>query len=328
MSSATLTAIQNQINIYGNAFLMVMGNIGNVLIIMIFSQQHKSACSFYIMSAAVVNFIFLTINAYFQIFPFDYSTGTTGSIIFCKVSAYILNIFGQLAKTLLVFACIDRFLITSDRASFRAFSTLKRAKYLVFLSCIFWSVLPLHVPIMRTVVNGRCGASGIYSTIFALIFVCLFPSMTLTIFGSLAYYNLKKLQNRVHPLLQNTNNQNNTFQRRDRNLLIIVFSEVFTYIITSILYPVILLETTISQYVVLHKSAQYSQIESFLLTIGYLLLFSNSAIPFYSYYIGSKSFQRDVKKLIINIYQKITKQLPSENVSTTNRILTQRDIHV
>ncbi|CAF1270431.1 unnamed protein product [Adineta steineri] len=75
MSSATLTTIQNQINVYGNAFLMVMGNIGNVLIIMVFSQQHKSACSFYIMSAAVVNFIFLTINAYFQIFPFDYSTG-------------------------------------------------------------------------------------------------------------------------------------------------------------------------------------------------------------------------------------------------------------
>ncbi len=82
----------------------------------------------YLISAAVVNFIFLTINFYFQAFPPNYNDGQVNSLIFCKIYAYLLNIFGQVAKTLLIFACIDRFLVTSDAASFRGFSTIKRAK--------------------------------------------------------------------------------------------------------------------------------------------------------------------------------------------------------
>jgi len=44
---------------------------------------------------------------------------------------------GQLPKTMLVLACIDRFLMTSERASFRAFSTPKRAKYIIFFFVFF-----------------------------------------------------------------------------------------------------------------------------------------------------------------------------------------------
>ena len=304
MASATLTAVQNQLNLYANEVLMVVGNIGNVFIIIIFSQQRTSACSIYIMSAAVTNFIFLILNAVFQILSFNYSDGSLGTLVRCKISAYLLNIFGQVAKTFLVFSCIDRYLITSDRASFRALSTIKRTKYLVVLSFIFWSLLALHVPIMRTIVNGRCGASGIYSTIFALIFVGFFPCITLIIFGYLAYRNMRKVKTRVQPHVENANKN---FQRQDRTLLAIVFAEVVTYLATAVFYPIVLLETTISQYVVSNKSAQYSQIEGFTLSVAYILLFSNSAVPFYTYCIASGSFQRGVKRIITNMYRKVRK---------------------
>ncbi|CAF2980439.1 unnamed protein product [Rotaria sp. Silwood2] len=325
MSSSTLTAIQNQLSLYGNAIFAVVGNIGNVFIILIFGRQHTTACSIYLISSAVVNFIFLTVNGYFQIFPFNYSGGTNGSIIFCKVSAYILNVLGQLSKTILIFACMDRFLITSERASIRAFTTIKRAKYLILLSFIFWSLFTLHVPIMRTVTNGRCGASGIYSTIFAFLFVSLFPIIIAAIFGHLTYQNMRQMQIRVHPTVQNTNN---FLQRRDRDLLTIVTAEIITYVVTTTLYPVILLETIISQNVVSNKSVLYSQIEGFILSIAYLLLFSNSAAPFYTYFIASKSFRRDFKKLIVNIYHKITRQKPVENNTTITRALTQQETRV
>ena len=325
MASSTLTAIQNQFNLYGNAIFAVVGNIGNIFIIIIFRRQHTTACSIYLISSAVVNFIFLTVNGYFQIFPFNYSDGTNGSIIFCKISAYILNVLGQSSKTILIFACIDRFLITSDRASFRAFSTIKRAKYLILFSFIFWSLLTLHVPIMRTVTNGRCGASGIYSTIFVFLFVSLFPIITAAIFGYLTYRNMTQMQLRVHPTAQNTTH---FLQRRDRDLLIIVTAEIVTYIVTTTLYPFILLETIISQNVVSNKSVLYSQIEGFTLSIAYLLLFSNSAAPFFTYFITSTSFRRDFKKLIINIYHKITRQTPVENVSTITRAFTQQETRV
>lgn len=328
MSSATLAYIQGQLSLHGNTVLMVIGNIGNAFIIIIFGQQRKTACSIYLTSSAVVNSLFLTINFCFTRFSFDYSVETLGAITYCKVSAYVLNILGQVAKTLLVFACIDRFLITCERASFREFSTIKRAKYVIFFAFIFWSLLTLHVPIMRSIVNGRCYASGIYSTIFALIFVGVFPLLTTAIFGYLAFRNMRKMKRRVQPTAQNKTNPNNTFQRRDRDLLVIVIGEVVSYVLATTLYPLILLETVISQSVLSQKSVQYSQVETFILSISYFLLFSNSAVPFYTYFISSKSFRRDVRKLITDGYHKITGLPPVENVSRTNQTNTQRETRV
>ena len=42
---------------------------------------------------------------------------------------------------------------------------------------------------------------------------------------------------------------NTLLRRRDRQLLVIVISEVVVYIITTIPYPLILLESTISSYI-------------------------------------------------------------------------------
>jgi len=90
-----------------------------------------------------------------------------------------------------------------------------------------------------------------------------------------------------------------SIQRRDRDLLIIVIAEVFVYIITITSYPSILLEMMIRQ---------YSQIENLLPTIAILLLFISFATPFYIYLISSKSFRRDFRKLIINMYRKLRRQ--------------------
>lgn len=328
MSSSTLTTIQNQLNLYGHPIFMFVGNIGNLLIVMVFSQHRKTTCSIYLISSAVVNFILLICNAYFRIFPFDYSEETIGATIFCKTFTYILNIFGQVARTFNIFACIDRFLITSDRASFRAFTTIKRAKYLIFLNFIFWPLLALHVPIMRTVSKGRCGSSGIYSTIFTIIVIGLVPVSLSAIFGYLSYRNMRKMQTRVQPVAQNTTGANNSSQRRDRDLLIIVIAELVTYVVTSTPYPLILLEIAASQSLLVNKSVQHSQIETFILNIAYLLLVFNSAVPFYTYSISSKAFRQDVKKLIINTYRKITRQILVENVSTATQSLAQRQTRV
>ncbi|CAF3592161.1 unnamed protein product [Rotaria socialis] len=81
---------------------------------------------------------------------------------------------------------------------------------------------------------------------------------------------------------------NATMPRRDNALLIIVITEVFIYVISTTLYPLILLEMMIGSYITSKKSVEYSQIETFIFTIAFLLLFANNAIPFYTYLIVSK----------------------------------------
>ena len=70
MSSSTLTTIQNQLNLYGYSIFMILGNIGNVFIVIIFSRQRQNACSIYLISSAVVNIVYLTFNGIVSIFPF------------------------------------------------------------------------------------------------------------------------------------------------------------------------------------------------------------------------------------------------------------------
>ncbi len=66
----------------------------------------------------------------------------------------LLNVLGQTTKTMLPLACVDRYMITNSRARIRAFSTPKRAKYIIIISCIFWLIALCHTPIMAIIVNG------------------------------------------------------------------------------------------------------------------------------------------------------------------------------
>jgi hypothetical protein len=310
---------------------MILGNIGNVFIAIIFSRQRQSACALYLICSAVGNSVYLTFEGIASILTLYYPDRTIRTIIFCKMYSYTLNFVGQVPKTMLILACIDRFLITSNRASFRAFSTPKRAKYLIFFSTMFWLLSTIHVPIMMTVVYGQCITSGVYATIYSfysLIFVSLIPTITSAIFGYLTYRNMRQLQNRIQPVVQNIVNANITIQRRDRDLLIIVIAEVVTYVVTTALFPLIQLEMMISGYLIPNKSFQYLQIEIFILNIAYFLLFINCAAPFYTYLISSKSFRRDCQELIINTYWKLTRQIPVKTVSRTDRTLTQRETRI
>jgi hypothetical protein len=331
MSSISLTTIQTQLNLYGFSLFMILGNAGNAFIVILFSKQRQNACSIYLLSAAIVNILYLTFNGFTTIFPVNYGDETLLAFGLCKITPYIIGFLGQISKTMLVLACIDRFLITSDRAGFRAFSTPKRAKYLIFFSALFWPLLAIHIPIMETIINGQCTTTGIYSiihTIYLIIIVGLIPPITSGIFGYLTYRNMRQIHNRVRPITQNPNDANVTIRRRDRDLLILVISEILVYIVTSCPFPFVFLEMMISQYALPDKSFQYVQIEIFTLNVALLLLSINSVAPFYTYVIASKQFRRDFKQLIINGYRKLRRRTPVQIIARTDQTLTQQETRV
>jgi hypothetical protein len=94
MSSSTLTTIQTLLPKYGYPIFMVLGNIGNVFIIKLLAQQRQNACSLYLISAAIVNILYLTITGFVQIFPLYYADGTMRAIILCKIYTYAINVIG------------------------------------------------------------------------------------------------------------------------------------------------------------------------------------------------------------------------------------------
>jgi hypothetical protein len=334
MSTSILSTIQTELNSYGYPICMILGNIGNVLIVIVFSRYRQNACSVYLICSAIMNDLYLIFSGFVQMFPFSYLDKTISAFVFCKTRYYLADVLLLIAKTMIILACIDRFMTTSSRATFRAVSTLKRAKWLVFFSFLFWPIVAVHTAVMITITNGQCGPFGIYSTIYTIytiILIGLIPPIILSIFGYLTYHHMKQLRVRVQPIENGTINGNIPIRRRDRELLIIVLSEVFVYIVTTSLYPLIILELMISQYVIPNKSFQYLEIEFFIINIAVLLLCVNSAAPFYIYLMSSKSFQRDFKRLIINVYRKLTGQpiIPIAFETTrTRRTVRQQDTRV
>ncbi|CAF0789581.1 unnamed protein product [Adineta steineri] len=308
MSSPTLTAIQTQLNFYANPTVAILGGIGNILVTIIFTQQHRNACSMYLVTAAIFNTFYLGFNRVLQYFPFYYLDETARAFFLCKLRAYLPTVLGQIAKTMIVFACIDRYMITSNRATFRALSTSKRAKYLIVFSIIFWSLVSSHIAVGTTIINGQCGQFGVYGTIYSIFTIIVIgstPPITMSICGYLTYRNMRHIRVRIQPAVNNTNEGNVHIRQRDRDLLIIVMYEICIYVLTASLYPIVLIETIISNNTISSKSAQHLQIENFLLFISFLLLSVNSAAACYIYLILSKSFRRDFKQLFIYIYRKL-----------------------
>ena len=75
MSSSTLTTIATQLNLYGYSISMILGNIGNVFVVMLFSRQQQSPCSIYLISSAIINNIYLLFLGFVQFFPVNYGNG-------------------------------------------------------------------------------------------------------------------------------------------------------------------------------------------------------------------------------------------------------------
>ena len=331
MSIATLNAIQTQINTHGYIVPLIFGSIGNVFVLILFSRQRRNACSIYITGSTAGNLLYLVTNYPLRMLFVAYNNGSITGLLLCKFSNYIPTALGQAAKTILIFACIDRYLITNERAAMRALSTPKRAKYLVFFAYIFWAIAASHQAIFFTPNNGQCTRFGLYAIIFtfySILFVGLIPSIILSIFACLTYRNLKRLRNRVQPINPNTGHANHIVQRRDRDLLILVIAEVVVYIVSTALFPISLLETMISGYVVPAKSPYHARAEIFAFNISVFVLNIYSAAPFYIYTASSASFRRDFRQLIVVAYRKITQKPLARPSLQTNQPMTLQETRV
>lgn len=327
MVTMILSSIQSQMNFYGYPILLVFGNIGNMFTLILFYPQRQQPCSFYLFNSTAANILHLTIYCFFKIFPYTYSNGNLQDIITCKITTYIPAFLGQIPKTLLVCACIDRYMITSKNAHLRAFSTIKRAKYTTCAVYLFWPIIQIHLLIWVTVSNGQCTKIGWYITFSALLsmfFVALIPTIFLCVFSYLMYRNMKQLRRRIQPINHGTIQSNGRYlQKRDRDLLILVLAEVIIYIITTTPYSIISIEMMITQFMFSIKSLPLIQIEVFILNVSLLLLFIFSAIPFYTYMVASASFRREFKHLILNICRQIQRLPVDHTYSRTVQLGTQ-----
>lgn len=320
MATAALLIIQAYIAHYGMATILIFGNIGNLLVILLFRQRRKTACSIDLLCAALINIIYLTFNIPIIIYTYIHGDPTDRSLLFCKLRFYLSHVFGQMARYFIILACFDRYLITNINVNRRYFKRPIIAKYFILFITIFWYIIGSHQLIFTNIINQRCGQFGLYfilNNIYLLITFSIIPLVLMITFGYLTYRQVKQLQARMSSLTNRF-----TIRRKDRELSKMILTEVFIYFLTMILYLSISLELLLTFPIQTNKSIKRIQIENFIMLFSVFLIYMNHAAPFYIYILVSKRFRRDFKKFFTKCCQRTTTISTIEQIPIPVRIIT------
>ncbi|CAF1008831.1 unnamed protein product [Adineta steineri] len=127
--------ILNKITIYSNRYVFpiayVVGNIGNILSLIIFSRKSwkKNVCVFYFKFLLVLSLIYINPALLGSFFITGLNINLQNTyVILCKLLYYVSFVIAMLSPTVLILASIDRLLISSQNVDTRLYSS-KRLAY-------------------------------------------------------------------------------------------------------------------------------------------------------------------------------------------------------
>ncbi|CAF3329422.1 unnamed protein product [Rotaria socialis] len=223
-SVSDLSFIQQMLTRYGMSTYVAFGNLGNLLAIATFCQDHVDI--------------------------------STQSIIFCQLQFYVRHAFFQMMRTYKVLACMDRFTISSMSVRIRSLNAYKMAIYLIITSSLFWLLALIFFSYARTIQNGSCNIQNVtylmVYTIYYMISAGLFPPLLIVFFNTLLIQNLKGLRSRIQPIRDNAEikQSNNMLRKCDRDLMKMIFVEVMIYVVSTLPFSIYLIYKIITDIVI------------------------------------------------------------------------------
>ena len=168
---------------------------------------------------------------------------------------YGAHTLGQCLRYVVVFAFMDRFLVTRTSDHIRSFSSIRTAITLVLVMWIRWLLDAMHLPVLMNLRDGVCTMPGIYKSIYPgyqITFVSILPPALMSIFSIWTFQSLhQRRNNRV------------SSKQRDRHLMRMVIAQVVVNIVTSTPYSAYLIYDALT-YSIGDKSARRREIESFI----------------------------------------------------------------
>jgi hypothetical protein len=300
--------ISHRLMIYGGIIMYVLGSIGNILNICVFtlwSRSKKSSnkschssrtnnSSLYLLTSSLSNLIVVLYPLFTRILLDGYKYEITENSVFilCKFRYYILHTFDLISLTCICLAIFDRYLISSREVRLRKLSlTKKRTKLILLLiSCLFG----IHsIPIIKYYSASITGHCIITSTIylyyylytFQIVLHGLLPISFLSVFGILTFRQLRVISKR-----KNSSGSLNSDKQLSRMLLLMSLAIV----LSSIPYCIE------QSYYVLFNGNNRQQKSYFFLyhVICSILFYANPVSSFYIYYISTPNFRIQVQKII------------------------------
>ena len=281
-----LSYVGQMINIYVGLPVLVAGVVGGVLNIIIFLSLRtfrENSCAFYLTVMSAVNVGQLLTGMLSRIMISGFSIDwTQTSLMYCKCRLLIYQLCASISYTSLCLATIDQYLATSTRPRWQQWCNIKLAHRLVIGTSLVWmlhaipyaifldhTVSPSTQAIACTTTNGIFLHYRAY--FITLVLTGFLPVSITTVFGIMAFRNVKQLAYRTIPLVR---------RELDTQLTVMVLVQVVVNFFTNI--PLVIMNTLTVNPGITSDRVVWARLQ---------FAFSVTLVIFYSYFAVSKRLE-------------------------------------
>lgn len=302
----TLALIQQYLTVVLGG-LLVIGVFGNLFNCLVFFRKRlrSNACSLFFAAASLANMI---VMIYFIIPTIHsaYNSPTENSnLIYCKLRLYIRNALLVISRSYLTLACVACYCQSSRNVHIRELARTKIVLRIIAIVPIIWFIIPLHIPLTTTILNGKCqmwaGVAALYHSIYICFVAAILPTSLMIIFSLLAFKNLRQMSRNIRPMSIPGTNQDmekSRLQQRDRQLSKMLFVQIIVYMTFTFSYPLNTLYNAAVLIIGGTKTTERTAIENFVLfmTSSFLLNFYSAASFFV--FLTSNAFRKELRQII------------------------------
>ncbi|UJR32951.1 hypothetical protein I4U23_020414 [Adineta vaga] len=318
--TSMLNDAQRNLFHFGGLILMFISTFGCLCNLIVFLQPHlrKNPCTMCFIALNVIHILYTIFSLIPAILQLGYQIDPSASnLVFCRLRYYLAFVLSSLERFCLILASIDRALATSSTFAIRKWSNSYTVGICIISLTLFWSLFHIHALIYTNILQygsniflcaSDLGMYTVFVTYYSLVFNGMLPPLTMIIFGILTMRNIHRVRRLgivvdITTNVRRTQPQARVFNKKERQMAIMLLSELFIYIIFSCMSPIILLYRLITQYQ--PKSLEMQMIEQFISSIIVFILFIPYSINFYLNIMASKTFRKEILKIFYWIKIKI-----------------------
>ncbi|CAF0849956.1 unnamed protein product [Adineta steineri] len=316
MSTVSLFySIEHNLFQFGGPILAGVGTISCILNLLVFTKSslRKNPCAICLIAVNISNFLFIYFGLLFTILATGYNIDPSSYNIFCcRFRFYIATVLPCYESSCLILASIDRTLLTSSNATTRQRSTRRATIISIISICLFWTVFHVHAWIFTQILEygpnyfvcfNQPGAYTVFITYYSLTINGILPPALMTIFGCWTVKNIRQAR-RIGQRLTAVHTgiiavgRSHILQSKDQQLIRMLLVDTITYVICKSPLIILYIYEQITQYT--EKSAEQLAIEQAILQITYFLFFTESCIGCYTNILVSKTFRKELKRILTN----------------------------
>ena len=288
--------------------LYIVGNLGNLLSAVIFFQKswRKNVCVFYCLICLLVDMCYINSSMIANIFINGFNVYLHYSnLILCKLYNFTSFFLSTLKPTILVFASIDRLLISSQNVQTRLYSSRRLAYFSMSIGTTFLFIFFSHVLIkFNFIKTGPFTIICLYNlTDFYRDFVSLsMLTINIILFSLMIILSIISFKN-VHQIrsIPREKRQNiRKMHKKDFQLLRCLFVKNIVYIICSFPLVIQAIYGAVIKYQI--QTIWIQAFKTFLFNFGVFVYNTHFCTNVFIYAIVSKAFRHHVKRMIYKLF--------------------------